>query len=49
MAINDVEVLGPFDRNEIDTALTGNVLVGDNIVAVSQGSNKVLFIIVKSA
>jgi hypothetical protein len=52
MGAGDITVLGPYvatDRASIDTALTGQVVVADKIVAYPCGSNQVMFVIVKAA
>jgi len=51
MAAGDITVLGPFvatDRTAIDTALTGAVVVADDIVSWPCGSNQVMFAIIKA-
>jgi len=52
MAAGDITVLGPYvatDKTSIDTALTGQVVVADSIVAVPCAGNQVMFVIVKAA
>lgn len=51
MAAGDITILGPFtvgDSTAIDTALTGQVVVADDIVSWS-ALNQVWFAIVKAA
>ena len=51
MAAGDITVLGPYnvaDKSAIDTALTGQVVVADDIVCWAVG-NSVWFAIVKAA
>ena len=51
MAAGDITVLGPYNCNDktvIDAALTGQVVVADNIVSWVAG-NQVWFAIVKAA
>lgn len=51
MAAGDITILGPYnvaDSSAIDTALTGAVVVADDIVSWTAG-NQVWFAIVKAA
>jgi hypothetical protein len=52
MAAGDITILGPYavgDKTAIDTGLTGQVVVADDIVAYPVGLDQVMFVVVKAA